>query len=71
MNRYESIMLDHMVENMERARYFHAQNDDETAEAFKYNALLLLECVCDFRKPPKEIPVEDGEGKIVSVVKAP
>ena len=49
MNRYESVLLDKMVE-------IRRNGDPDQA------ALLLLDCIVDFREPPKGLEVTDGYG---------
>ena len=69
MNRHESILLDKMVDcridmrdmarNNDRGQYV---NDIQSANN---DILLLLDCICDFRAPVKELPIEEGCGAFV------
>lgn len=66
MNRYESILLDRMVElrNEENEIAGGVNDTDVVTEmvALREQQALLLDCICAFREPPKELPVEDGYG---------
>lgn len=55
MNRYESILLDRMV---------HIRNNSVGDAACK-QIILLLDCICDFREPPRSLDVADGYGAMV------
>ena len=61
MNRYESLVLDKMVELRKMSLFY------TSAEMAPYNdkILLLLDCIVDFREPPKTVAVEDGFGVMV------
>ena len=62
MNRYESILLDKIV-NLYKAKSFtmNADNEREVDERI----FLLLDCICDFREPPRALDVADGYGAMV------
>ena len=68
MNRYESVLLDKMVElNNERLEM--RTNAKEWAALMSERVndiLLLLDCICEWRNPTSE-PLESGCGKLVSV----
>ena len=67
MNRYESILLDKMVDI--RNRHLDSVTahgfDAEQYEKATAKVLLLLDCICDFREPPRSLDVEDGYGAMV------
>ena len=65
MNRYESIILDKMVDIR---RVSMASDELLAEERGKNDIALLLDCIVDFREPPKELPVEDGCGAMVGKV---
>ena len=60
MNRYESIILDKMVEIR------NGGSEAGIADAVG-DILLLLDCICEFREPPREIQVEEGYGAMAVV----
>ena len=65
MNRYEAILLDKMVEKNELI-------NDCVASGASYDhyirdILLLLDCICDFREPPRALDVADGYGALATV----
>ena len=64
MNRYESILLDKIV-NLYKAKSFtmNADNEREVDERI----FLLLDCICEFREPPTGIAVEEGYGAMAVV----
>ena len=75
MNRYESVLLDKMVD-LERNRRSAIENNDinkyvNDIKALEDDILLLLRCIVEFRDPPTEEPVEDGFGALVSGGKEP
>ena len=57
MNRYEAILLDKMVDIYKRG------TDGEGGSLS--DVLLLLDCICDFREPPRALDVADGYGAMV------
>ena len=70
MNRYEAVILDKMVD-IERERLDMRENGTYKDNLVAYgdlasNILLLLDCICDFREPPKTEPLEGGCGKLVN-----
>ena len=67
MNRYESILLDKMVDINNKFRDDIAANGFSTIafEAACAKLLLLLDCICDFREPPRALDVADGYGAMV------
>lgn len=71
MNRYESILLDKMVElrNEENNIAGGVNDTDVVAEmvALREQQALLLDCICAFREPPRGVPVEEGHGAMVVV----
>ena len=58
MNRYEAILLDKMVD-IRQGDY------DGNYENGVRAVLLLLDCICDFREPPRALDVADGYGAMV------
>ena len=60
MNRYESVILDKMVD-IRQGDYDGNHEDGVRA------VLLLLDCICDFREPPRALDVEDGYGALAVV----
>ena len=72
MNRYESILLDKMVD-IERTRLALGENnvlpaqDKQANDEFVSDVLLLLDCICDFREPPRALDVADGYGALATV----
>lgn len=78
MNRYESVMLDEMLEEydvFEKSCMGVTSGDKETAtmavnatNTAMANVMRLLKCVKRFREPPKELPVEDGCGVMAKAV---
>ena len=64
MNRYEAILLDKMVDIWQdgvAAPYTIPKTQDERTR----DILLLLDCICDFREPPRALDVADGYGAMV------
>ena len=55
MNRYESILLDKMVDI----------RNSSPSDAANRQILVLLDCVCEFREPPRALDVADGYGAMV------
>ena len=55
MNRYEAILLDKMVDI----------RNSSPSDAANRQILVLLDCICDFREPPRALDVEDGYGAMV------
>ena len=72
MNRYESILLDKMVD-IERTRLALVENnvlpaqDKQANDGFVSDVLLLLDCICEFREPPRALDVADGYGVLATV----
>ena len=66
MNRYESILLDKMVElNAERLAMRTNEKEWTALMSERVNdILLLLDCICEWRNP-QTTPVEDGCGAMV------
>ena len=70
MNRYEAILLDKMVD-IERTRLALGENnvlpaqDKQANDGFVSDILLLLDCICEFREPPRALDVADGYGAMV------
>ena len=52
MNRYESVLLDKMIDI----------RNSSPSDAANRQILVLLDCICEFREPPREIQVEEGYG---------
>ena len=57
MNRYESILLDKMVDIRNRS----------VGDAATQQIIVLLDCICDFREPPRALDVADGYGALATV----
>lgn len=66
MNRYESIILDKMVDYRIDMREATMNNDigqyTNDVQTMNNDILLLLDCICEFREPPKSLDVSDGYG---------
>lgn len=60
MNRYEAILLDKMVE-------LKLAYNEERAVHYVDEILVLLDCICDFREPPRSLDVGDGYGAMAAV----
>lgn len=68
MNRYEAILLDKMVASNLKLRDGIILNlTDEERERLIRDILLLLDCICDFREPPRALDVADGYGAMAVV----
>lgn len=68
MNRYEAILLDKMVAANDRLRDgYMLDMSDEERERLIRDVLLLLDCICEFREPPRELDVADGYGAMAVV----
>ena len=69
MNRYESILLDKMVDinNKYHDAITARGYSDEVYEVRCAKVLLLLDCICDFREPPRALDVADGYGALATV----
>ena len=67
MNRYESILLDKMVDinNKLRDNIVNGRGGGAEDERNIRDILLLLDCICDFREPPRALDVADGYGAMV------
>lgn len=69
MNRYESIILDKMVDYRIDMREATRNNDvgqyTNDVQTMNNDILLLLDCICEFRAPVEELAIEDGCGKLV------
>ena len=65
--REENILLDKMVKlNNNRLDAIAANGyDHDEQERFIGQILLLLDCICEFREPPRALDVEDGYGVMV------
>ena len=63
MNRYESILLDKIVSLKKQNNKPSA--DDKLFSERLYAIGVLIDCVCEFREPPRETPVEEGCGAMV------
>ena len=61
MNRYEAILLDKMVDIWRDNR----DAWDDRLDGAANKVFLLLDCICDFREPPRALDVEDGYGALV------
>lgn len=61
MNHYEKVLLDKMVG---LARDFRTARDmnNPNADMYADEVMLLLDCIVDFREPPKSLAVEGGYG---------
>ena len=55
VNYYESILLDKMVDI----------RNSSPSDAANRQILLLLDCICDFREPPRALDVDEGYGALV------
>lgn len=64
MNRYESILLDKMVDVWREHRA--AESTREKGEC-EHTVSSLLDCICDFREPPRGTPLEEGCGVLVDM----
>ncbi len=66
MNRYESIILDKMVDYRIDMREATRNNDigqyANDVQTMNNDILLLLDCICDFREPIKSLDVSEGYG---------
>ena len=65
MNRYESILLDKMVA-LNKHNKMTGVDDGFCCRAYAVG--VLIDCITEFREPPKETPVEDGCGAMVKAV---
>lgn len=69
MNHYEKVLLDKMVDMDNSRREAIANNDihqyNNDIRMLENDILLLLDCICEFREPPREIQVEEGYGAMV------
>ena len=67
MNRYEAILLDKMVDinNKLRDNIVNGRGGGAEDERNIRDILLLLDCICDFREPPRALDVADGYGAMV------
>ena len=66
MNRYESIILDKMVDRGNALREsLVADIDNKERERLIHDILMLLDCICEFREPPRALDVADGYGAMV------
>lgn len=63
MNRYEAVILDKMVEIWNEGRTAGATRQQMAMD----NLIVLLECICDFREPPRGLDVADGYGAMAVV----
>ena len=63
MNRYEGVLLDRMV-NLAKAR---RDADTGVRDDIDNAVTLLLDCIVDFREPPREAALEDGCGVMAQV----
>lgn len=66
MNRYESIILDKMVDCRIDMREATRNNDigqyANDVRTMNNDILLLLDCICDFREPTESLDVSEGYG---------
>ena len=69
VTRDEAILLDKMVDEMRTIREIkESRSLNENMNEFTRagdNIMLLLDCIVDFREPPKSLAVEDGHGAMV------
>ena len=72
MNRYESVILDKMVElrkeENDLASGVHGNDVAVEMSLIGAEIMLLLDCIVDFRNPPVSLAVEDGCGAMVGKV---
>lgn len=66
VNRYESIVLDKMADIWREGRVAGMADQKQAVES----VLVLLDCIVDFREPPREIAVDDGFGAMAREVEA-
>ena len=62
MNRYESILLDKIVVLNKLNK---KADIDDSFGSRAYALGVLIDCITEFREPPKATPVEDGSGAMV------
>jgi hypothetical protein len=61
VNRYEAVILDKMVEIWNEGRTAGTTRQQMAMD----NLIVLLDCICDFREPPRALDVADGYGALV------
>lgn len=64
MNRYESIILDKMVEIRRKWR---AVAEPGPKGDLEYTLGTLLDCIIEFREPPRALDVGEGYGALCAV----
>lgn len=64
VNRYEAILLDKMVENrrLVNAVVESGNGDDGCVMRLCQENETLLQCIVEFRDPPKQVAVHEGYG---------
>lgn len=60
MNYYESKVAERIIALGQERRYI--TMDDQRRRGIEDDILMLVDCLVDFREPPKELAVEDGYG---------
>ena len=65
MNRYESVLLDKIVDVWVTHGHAVESMNERSVTECEYAIANLLDCIVDFREPPKSLAVEDGHGVLV------